>query len=41
MSFQRNDMGFGSAIGIVLLAIIMMINLIQLRGFGMFGKEKD
>ncbi len=41
MSFQRNDMGFGSAIGIVLLAIIMMINLVQLRGFGMFGKEKD
>lgn len=41
MSFQRNDMGFGSAIGIVLLAIIMIINLIQLRGFGMFGKEKN
>ena len=41
MSFQRNDMGFGCAIGIVLLAIIMTINLIQLRGFGMFSKEKD
>ena len=41
MSFQRNDMGFGSAIGIVLLVIIMGINLVQLRGFGMFGKERD
>lgn len=41
MSFQRNDMGLGSAIGIVLLAIIMLINMVQLRGFGMFGKEKD
>lgn len=40
MSFQRNDMGFGAAIGIVLLGIIMIINLIQLRGFGMFSKEK-
>lgn len=40
MSFQRNDMGFGSAIGIVLLGIIMIINLIQLRSFGMFRKEK-
>lgn len=41
MSFQRNDMGFGAAIGIVLLGIIMIINLIQLRGFGMFSKEKS
>lgn len=41
MSFQRNDIGFGCAIGIVLLAIIMLINLIQLRGFGMFRKEND
>lgn len=40
-SFQRNDLGFGAAIGIVLLAIIMIINLIQLRGFGMFSKEKN
>ena len=41
MSFQRNDMGFGCAIGIVLLIIIMLINMIQLRGFGLFGKERD
>ena len=41
MAFQRNDMGFGSAIGIVLLFIIMGINMFQLRGFGLFGKEKD
>lgn len=41
MSFQRNDMGFGCAIGIVLLIIIMIINLIQLRGFGLFGEKGD
>ena len=38
-SFQSNDMGFGAAIGIVLLAILMIVNLFQLRGFGMMGKE--
>ncbi len=41
MSFQRNDMGFGSAIGMVLLAIIMLVNMFQLRGFGMFSKEES
>lgn len=39
-SFQSNDMGFGAAIGIVLLAILMIVNMFQLRGFGMFGKEE-
>lgn len=39
-AFQRNDMGFGSAIGIVLLTIVLTINLIQLRFFGAFKKEE-
>ncbi len=39
-AFQRNNMGFGSAIGIVLLAIVLTINLIQLRFFGVFKKEE-
>lgn len=39
-AFQRNDMGFGSAIGIVLLAIVLSINLIQLKFFGIFKKEE-
>lgn len=38
-AFQKNDMGLGSATGIVLLLIILVINLIQLKGFGMFEKE--
>ena len=38
-AFQKNDMGLGSAIGMVLLLIILVINLIQLNGFGMFEKE--
>jgi len=37
-AFQRNDMGFGSAVGIVLLAIVLTINLIQLKFFGFFKK---
>jgi arabinosaccharide transport system permease protein len=38
-AFQYNDMGLGCAIGVVLLFIILVINLFQLNGFGMFKKE--
>jgi len=38
--FQRNDMGFGSTIGIALLALVFAINLIQLRFFGLFTKDE-
>lgn len=38
-AFSRNDLGYGSAIGIALLAIVFSINLIQLRFFGLFRKE--
>ncbi|AGT32228.1 arabinose transporter permease [Geobacillus genomosp. 3] len=37
--FMNNDMGFGSAIGIVLLIIVFVINIIQLKITGAFGKE--
>ncbi|WP_375790244.1 carbohydrate ABC transporter permease [Paenibacillus agricola] len=40
-AFQRNDMGFGSAIGITLLMIVLAINLVQLKLFGLFKKEAD
>jgi len=40
-AFQRNDLGFGSAIGITLLLIVLIINLVQLRYFGLFRKERD
>ncbi len=40
-AFQRNDMGFGSAIGITLLLIVLAINLVQLRIFGLFKKDSD
>lgn len=40
-AFQRNDMGMGSAIGIVLLAIVLIINIAQLKMFGLFKKESD
>ena len=38
-AFQRNDFGMGSAIGVVLLAIILAINIGQLKFFGLFRKE--
>lgn len=40
-AFQRNDLGMGSAIGVVLLLIILTINIIQLKYFGLFKKEED
>lgn len=36
---EQNNLGFGSAIGLTLLAITMVINLIQLKCFGLFRKE--
>ena len=38
-AFRQNDMGFGSAIGITMLLIVLIINLIQLKSFGLFRKE--
>lgn len=40
-AFQRNDMGFGSAIGISLLLIVLAINMVQLKFFGLFKKDSD
>ncbi|WP_276354203.1 carbohydrate ABC transporter permease [Cohnella caldifontis] len=36
---EKNSLGLGSAIGIVLLAFTMVLNVIQLRLFGLFKKE--
>jgi arabinosaccharide transport system permease protein len=38
-AFRQNDMGFGSAIGITMLAIVLAINLVQLNSFGLFKKD--
>jgi arabinosaccharide transport system permease protein len=38
-AFRQNDMGFGSAIGITMLLIVLAINLIQLKSFGLFKKD--
>ena len=38
-AFRKNDMGYGSAIGITLLGIVLVINVVQLAGFGLFRKE--
>ncbi len=37
---EQNNLGFASAVGLVLLAITMTLNLIQLRFFGLFRKEE-
>ncbi len=37
--FTYGNLGFGSAIGFVILGIVLLINLAQLRGFGLFNRE--
>ncbi len=37
--FEQFNLGFGSAIGLSLLGITMIVNVLQLRFFGMFRKE--
>ena len=37
--FNQNDLGFGSAVGITLLLIVMIVNLVQLKFMGFFRKE--
>lgn len=39
--FNQNNLGFGSAAGLVLLCIVMLINVIQLSIMGFFKKEGD
>ncbi len=41
MGWERNRMGYASAVGLALLAVAMIINLIQLRITGVLGKERD
>lgn len=36
---EENNLGFASAVGVVLLALIMIINITQLTASGMFRKE--
>lgn len=37
---ERNDLGFASAVGVVLLALVLLINLTQLTLTGFFKKER-
>lgn len=37
---EKNDMGYASAVGVVLLAIVLVINIIQLTATGTFKKEE-
>lgn len=37
--FTYGDLGYGSAIGFVLLGIVLVINLVQLSGFGLFKED--
>ncbi|MFX3650167.1 MAG: carbohydrate ABC transporter permease [Paenibacillus sp.] len=38
---EQNKLGYAAAVGIILLAIAMVINLTQLKFSGMFKKEED
>ncbi len=41
LGFFENNLGAGSAVGITLLCIVMLINMIQLTLTGFFKKESD
>ncbi len=41
MGFNNFEMGFASAIGITLLLIVLIVNIIQLKFFGLFRKESE
>ena len=38
---EKNDMGYASAVGVVLLVIVLVINIVQLTATGTFKKEDD
>ena len=38
---EKNDMGYASAVGVVLLVIVLAINIVQLTATGTFKKEED
>ena len=40
MGIEKNDLGYASAVGVVLLVIVLAINLVQLTATGTFKKEK-
>uniref|UniRef100_UPI0009FEE280 carbohydrate ABC transporter permease n=1 Tax=Caldanaerobius polysaccharolyticus TaxID=44256 RepID=UPI0009FEE280 len=39
-AFENGNLGLGAAIGIVLLAIVLIVNIVQLGLFGLFKKEE-
>jgi len=39
MGIEKNDLGYASAVGVVLLVIVLAINLVQLTATGTFKKE--
>lgn len=40
MGFEQNNIGIASAIGVIFLLIVLVINALQLRVNGLFGKEE-
>jgi len=39
MGIEKNDLGYASAVGVVLLVVVLVINLVQLTATGTFKKE--
>ena len=39
MGFYKNNMGLASAVGLVLLGLVVIVNLLQLTAMGFFRKE--
>jgi arabinosaccharide transport system permease protein len=41
MGFEQNNIGIASAIGVIFLLIVIVVNIIQLSFNGLFGKEES
>ena len=39
VGFYKNNMGMASAVGLVLLGLVLVVNLLQLIAMGFFKKE--
>ncbi|MBQ1491357.1 MAG: sugar ABC transporter permease, partial [Blautia sp.] len=41
MAFEQNNLGIGSAIGVIFLLIVLVVNFLQLGLNGTFSKKED
>ena len=40
MAFEQNNLGIGSAVGVIFLSIVLVVNFLQLFANGTFGRKE-